>query len=286
MDYHYRQGQSGRLAAFAEEKKAMQADQAQAAPTPPIRLAIASATVADLRAALAAGLKDMRTRPALSLFFGLVYALFGAGLLAGLLVFEQLWIAIAVGVGFPLVAPFLAAGLYEMSRRMARGEPFTATDIFLVIFRQQRREFGWMSFVVLFVFWIWAYQVRIVLAITLSYHSFSSLDNLVAAVFTTLDGAVFLAIGSLIGAFLSTVLYSITVIAMPLLLDREVDFVTAMITSVKTVVASPAVMLGWGAAIGALTLLAIAPGFLGVILVFPVLGHATWHLYERLISRA
>lgn len=286
MDYHFIEGRSGRAAAFAEEKKAMQANQAEATPSPSNGLTVAPASVADIRAALAAGIRDLLARPLLSLFFGLVYALFGAGMLAALLVFEQLWIAIAVGVGFPLVAPFLAAGLYEMSRRLSRGEPFSATDIFLVIFRQQRREFGWMSFVVLFVFWIWAYQVRIVLAITLSYHSFSSLDNLVAAVFTTLDGAVFLAIGSLIGAFLSTVLFSITVISMPLLLDREVDFVTAMITSVKTVLASPVVMLGWGATIGALTLAAVAPVFLGMIVVFPILGHATWHLYERLISRA
>jgi len=74
------------------------------------------------------------------------------------------------------------------------------------------------------------------------------------------------------------------VIAMPLLLDKEVDFVTAMITSVRTVLASPVVMLGWGAAVGALTLLAIAPGLVGVIFVFPFLGHTTWHLYERLVS--
>jgi uncharacterized membrane protein len=74
------------------------------------------------------------------------------------------------------------------------------------------------------------------------------------------------------------------VIAMPLLLDRDVDIVTAMITSVKAVRQSPVVMLVWGAAIGAVTLLAIAPVFIGVIFVFPILGHTTWHLYERLVS--
>jgi uncharacterized membrane protein len=74
------------------------------------------------------------------------------------------------------------------------------------------------------------------------------------------------------------------VISMPLLLDKNVDFVTAMITSVKTVLASPAIMLGWGTVIGAVTLLAVVPAFVGVIFVFPVLGHTTWHLYERLVS--
>lgn len=91
-------------------------------------------------------------------------------------------------------------------------------------------------------------------------------------------------VGSVVGAALATLLFSLTVMAMPLLMDKEVDFVTAMITSVQTVRKSPAVMLGWGVAVGALTLVAVAPALLGVIVVFPVLGHASWHLYERLVS--
>ncbi|MEQ8816979.1 MAG: DUF2189 domain-containing protein [Thalassobaculum sp.] len=263
----------------------MAANQGQGDDASPIRLAVRTATLEDLKAAARAGLRDMVARPGLSLFFGLVYALLGALLIAGLVVFDQIWIAIAVAVGFPLVAPFLAAGLYEMSRRLGRGEGFSASDIFLVIFTQQRREFRWMSFVVLFVFWIWAYQIRLVLALTIHYRHFRSLEDLLVGVFTTSGGASFLLIGTLVGAFLATVLYSVTVIAMPLLLDRDVDFVTAMITSVQTVLASPVVMLGWGAAVGALTLAAVVPALLGVIFVFPFLGHTTWHLYGRLISQ-
>lgn len=262
----------------------MQTDQGRLAASPPIRMSVGTATVADVTAAVRAGWRDMLARPWLSLFFGLVYALLGGLLIAGLLVFDQIWIVIAAAVGFPLVAPFVAAGLYEMSRRSSRGQPFSTAEILLVVFRQRRREFGWMSFVVLFVFWIWAYQVRLVLALTLHYRHFRSAEDLLVGVFTTSGGALFLLIGALIGALLATVLYSVTVIAMPLLLDKEVDFVTAMITSVRTVLASPLVMLGWGAVIGVLTLLAVAPALLGVILMFPLLGHATWHLYERLIS--
>lgn len=262
----------------------MQTDQGQLIASPPIRLSVGTAGIGDVTAALRAGLRDTLARPGLSLFFGLVYALLGGALMAGLVVFDQIWIVIAAAVGFPLVAPFLAAGLYEMSRRLQRGEPFSAADIFFVLFRLRRREFAWMSFVVLFVFWVWAYQVRLVLALTLHYRHFRTVEDLLVGVFTTSDGAVFLLIGSLVGAILATVLYSVTVIAMPLLLDKDVDFVTAMITSVQTVLASPLVMLGWGAAVGGLTLLAIAPALLGVIFVFPVLGHASWHLYQRLIS--
>lgn len=262
----------------------MQAEQDQIETSAPVRLEVATATFADVTAAFGAGLRDLAQRPGLSLFFGLVYALFGAALVSGFTIFDQIWIVIAVAVGFPLVAPFLAVGLYEISRRLSRGEPFTAADIFLVVFNQQRREFGWMSFVVLFVFWIWAYQVRLVLALTMSYQSFRSLDHFFGTLFTTADGATFLIVGTIVGAFLSTVLFSVTVISMPLLLDRNVDFVTAMITSVKTVHKSPVVMLGWGAAVGALTLVAVAPALIGVIVIFPVLGHASWHLYTRLIS--
>lgn len=261
----------------------MQAELNRGLATPAGRLTVGAARVDDVTFALRAGLRDMARRPGLSLFFGLVYAVFGAVLVAGLLVFEKVWILIAVGVGFPLVAPFLAAGLYEMSRRLKSGEPFTATDIFLVIFRQRRREFGWMALVILFLFWMWAYQVRLWLAIFLQNHA-HTMERLLNAIFTTADGAGFLIVGTIVGAVLATCLFTLTVISMPLLMDKDIDFITAMITSFKTVQASPAVMLGWGATVGALTLVAVAPAFLGVIVIFPLLGHASWHLYERLIS--
>ncbi|MBT6096381.1 MAG: DUF2189 domain-containing protein [Rhodospirillaceae bacterium] len=259
-------------------------DQTPGAAPPPIRLHVTAATVADIKTALAAGWRDMTIRPALSLFFGLVYAAFGGLLMAGFMVFDQVWILIAVGVGFPLVAPFLAAGLYEMSRRHARGEAVVTSEVLLVVFNQQRREFGWMALVFLFAFWMWAYQVRLLLALFLQHQPSQTLESLATLVFTTPEGFGFLAVGSCVGAALATALFSLTVIAMPLLMDKDIDFVTAMITSVKTVRASPVVMLGWGAVVGALSLLAIAPMFVGVIFIFPVLGHTSWHLYERLVS--
>lgn len=264
----------------------MQAEGGQAkVPThQPIRLTVKTADMDDLKHAFVAGLRDFAARPLLSMLFGLVYALFGAVLIAGLAILDQFWLVVAAGVGFPLVAPFLAAGLYDMSRRLKRAEPFTAADVFLVIFRQQRREFGWMAFVVLFVFWIWAYQVRLIFAITLNVQGSRSIEHLFQSLLTTGDGILFLAVGTAVGAVLATILFSITVIAMPLLLDKNVDFVTAMITSVKSVLANPPVMLFWGAAVGALALLAVAPFFIGVVFIFPILGHTSWHLYERLIS--
>jgi uncharacterized membrane protein len=104
------------------------------------------------------------------------------------------------------------------------------------------------------------------------------------AVYLTPNGLMMLAVGTAVGAVFATVLFSITVVSLPLLLDREVDFVTAMIASFQTVQQNPLVMLGWGAMIAGLLFVAMLPGFLGLFVVLPVLGHASWHLYRRALS--
>jgi uncharacterized membrane protein len=136
----------------------------------------------------------------------------------------------------------------------------------------------------LFIFWMWMYQVRLVMALTLGRMSYATLDRFVEVVLTTPQGWTFLAVGHVVGAALSLILFSITVIAIPFLLDHEADFITAMITSVRTVLASPLVMLGWGVVVTLAVLAACVPFFLGLLVVLPVLGHATWHLYRRAIS--
>ena len=246
---------------------------------------IQTITGEDVKAALKKGIADFSITPLVSMFFGLMIALFGIFFSAGLLLFDQIWLIVAAGVGFPLVAPFLAAGFYEMSRRYESGKPFIWRDIVGVIFRQQRREFGWMACVMLFVFGVWVYQVRLLLALFLQWTSFSSLDGFLITVTTTTNGLLFLGVGTIVGAFLATVLFSITVVAMPLLLDQEIDFVSAMILSVKSVMANPFVMLGWGVTIALITFVAMIPGFLGLIVAVPILGHATWHLYKRVLAK-
>jgi uncharacterized membrane protein len=139
---------------------------------------------------------------------------------------------------------------------------------------------GWMAFVVLFVFWIWMYQVRLLFALFIGYRGFSSMDDFLAFLGTG-QGMTFLAVGTVVGGVLATALYSLTVISMPLLLDREMDFITAIITSVRTVIENPVAMLSFGAIVALLTFAAMLPMFLGLFVVLPVLGHATWHLYER-----
>ena len=241
-------------------------------------------TADDISASLKAGFSDFLARPLMSGFFGLFYAAFGLLFVWSLVWLDKLWMIIPAVVGFPLVAPFAAAGLYEMSRRLQKGESFSWSDILTVMADQRKREMGWMAFVTLFVFWVWMYQVRLWLAIILQNASFSDFNGFLHTVFFTPQGWTFLAVGTCAGAVLSAVLFSVTVIAMPMLLDRETNFVTAMITSVRVVTENPTVMLAWAAIISVTMLLSLVPAFLGLIFTLPILGHTTWHLYQRAVS--
>lgn len=241
-------------------------------------------TARNIKDAVSAGIKDFARNPMLSMFFGLVYACVGLFFLSGLVVFDSLWMIIPAGVGFPLIAPFVAVGLYEMSRRYKMDESFTWREILTVVLRQQKREFGWMSFVVLFIFWNWIFIAHWLFAVFLQWHSISSLMDFWVVITTKSDGFIFLGVGTVVGAVLASLLFSITVVSMPLLLDKEVDFITAMLKSIDTVQKSPAIMLGWGAMIAILVFLALVPAFIGIIFVLPILGHATWHIYEFAIK--
>lgn len=264
--------------------KSGSANQAKGRRPPPQALQSQRLEIADIGYSVAAGWRDFVRRPLLSGFFGLFYCLFGLAFLAGLLWLDRVWLILPLAVGFPLVAPFAAAGLYDISRRLERGEKFGWRDVFTVIWAQRNREMGWMAFVTLFVFWFWLYQARLLLAIFLQSQSFSTFDRFVEVVATTTNGWLFLGVGTVVGAFWASVLFTVTVISMPLLLDRQIDFVSAMVLSVKTVFQSPVVMLGWGLVIAALMLASMIPAFVGLIVVLPVLGHATWHLYRRAIK--
>jgi uncharacterized membrane protein len=241
-------------------------------------------TAGDITASLKAGLSDFLARPLMSGFFGLFYAVFGILLVWSLVWLGKIWMIIPAVVGFPLVAPFAAAGLYEMSRRRQKGENFGWSDILSVMARQRQREMGWMAFVTLFIFWVWMYQVRLWLALILQNASFSDFQGFLNIVLYTPEGWTFLAIGTLAGAVLSAALFTVTVVAMPMLLDRETNFVSAMLTSIRVVTENPVVMLIWAAIISVTMLLSMLPAFLGLIVTLPILGHTTWHLYQRAVQ--
>lgn len=240
----------------------------------------------DVKAALADGWRDFAAAPLIGLFFGGIYAAGGIAILLLLNIWHQPWWIIPIAVGFPLIGPFVAVGLYEVSRRLAAGEALDWGSILTVMLEQRKRQVSWMAFVVLFIFWMWLYEVRMLLAIFLGFKTPSTLEGFFKVVTTTSEGIGFLIVGSGVGAGLAFVLFCTTVIAIPLLLDREIDLITAIISSFKAVFQNLAPMVGWGIIVAALTIAALVPAFLGLLVVLPVLGHATWHLYRRVVAPA
>lgn len=237
----------------------------------------------DIAEALVEGVRDFQALPFYGLCFGALYAGGSIAIMLCLTAFGMVYLVYPLAAGFALIGPFVAIGLYEVSRRRERGEPVSFGAIWSAI--RSRSEIGWMAFVTLFVFVIWMYQVRLLIALLLGLHaSFSSLQEFMTVVLTTNEGLLFLAIGNAVGAALSLILFSLTVVSFPLLLDREVDFVTAMVTSVRAVVTSPLPMISWAAVIVMLLIVSALPYFLGLIVTLPVLGHATWHLYRRIVA--
>ncbi len=237
----------------------------------------------DIRAALVAGWRDFRRAPAFGLFFGAAYALGGLVIVLSLTRWHVPWLIYPAAIGFPLIGPFIAVGLYEVSRRLERGERLDWPGVLGVVWAQRRRELGWMAFVMLFIFWVWMYQIRLLIALVLGRLSFSTLPKFVDIVLTTPEGWAFLVLGHIVGAVLALILFSVTVVSVPLLMERDLDIVTAMATSVRAVLASPVPMLGWGVVVTLMVLAGAASAFIGLLVVLPVLGHATWHLYRCIV---
>jgi uncharacterized membrane protein len=240
-------------------------------------------SASDIAEALGEGLRDFQALPLYGLTFGALYAAGGILIVLCLTAFGMVYFAYPLAAGFALLGPFVATGLYEVSRRREARLKVSFAAIWSAV--RSRSEIGWMAFVTLFFFVIWMYQVRLLLVLLLGLNaSFSSLHDFITVVLTTNEGLLFLALGNLDGAALSLILFSLTVVSFPLLLDRDVDFVTAMVTSVRAVVTSPLPMIGWAAVIVVLLIVSALPYFLGFIVTVPVLGHATWHLYRRIVA--
>lgn len=235
--------------------------------------------LSDLTRAVTLGWRDFRHAPVFGLMFSAFYVLGGWILASVALASGRDWWLIPFVLGFPLIAPFAAVGLYEVSRRIEANEPLETGRIFRVVFEQRQRQIPSMAMVILLMFMFWVFVAHTVFAL---FMGVSALTNISSSPEVLLGGRglVMLLIGTGIGAVFAAVLFSFTVIGLPLLLDREVDFITAIITSIRGVSLNLGVMVVWAGMIAIWLFLAILPGFLGLLIVLPVLGHASWHIYR------
>ena len=235
-----------------------------------------------IRFALAAGWRDFRRAPGFGLMFSAFYVAGGLVLAAVAAAAGQEWWLMPFIVGFPLIAPFAAVGLYEVSRRLESGEPLLWGDVMGVVFAQKDRQIPSMAMVILLLFMFWVFLAHMIFALFLGPAAMTNVSTSLA-ILGSAQGIAMLVTGTAIGAGFAAVLFGVTVVGLPLLLDREVDFITAIIASFGAVTANPLVMLGWGATIAVLLAIGMAPLFFGLFIVLPLLGHASWHMYRELL---
>lgn len=240
-------------------------------------------TFNDVVKSLREGLRDFQRAPVYGLAFGLIYAVFGWFILLLLFRYDASAYGYPLMTGFALVAPFAAAGFYEVSRRLEKSEPLSWGAVFGCVFGRGGKAVGIMAVVTTFSYIIW---LDIAAAMYVMFFGLKPLrmPALIESILTTPAGFVFFIAGNAVGAVLAVLVFSIMVVSLPIVFDRQVDFVTAMITSVKAVITNPRPMLLWCAIIGVLLGLSLVSVFLGLLVTLPVLGHATWHLYRRVVQ--
>ncbi|OSZ62765.1 hypothetical protein CAP39_14985 [Sphingomonas sp. IBVSS1] len=239
--------------------------------------------LADLKSALAAGWQDYRAQPQFGLGFAAVYVMVGLALTWVMAGRGDLFSLIPAAAGFPLLAPFCAVGLYEVSRRREQGLPLRWPPVLGALKGHGDQQLLAMGVVLFVAFGFWLMIAHGIFAVALA-ESGAKSESL--AFLLTPSGAIMLLVGGGVGSIIALAFYAATVISLPMLVDRDVDFLSAIITSFAVVRANGAIMLAWAVLIAAGLFLAMLPLFLGLLVVLPVLGHATWHLYRRAVSAA
>lgn len=229
---------------------------------------------------LALGWRDFIRAPGIGLFYGLVFMAMGWALLK---VFEHApAYTLALSAGFLLMGPFLCLGLYRVSQRLEAGENPDFGDS-LLAWDTRTGQLAIFGFVLLVLEMLWGRATLVIFAV-----SFEGMPDFKGSLKALLDpeNLGFITAWAAVGAVFAGLIFAVSVVSIPMILDRRTDAITAGLTSLRLVLTQTGVMLWWGALIALITTLALLPWFAGLLLAGPVIGHASWHAYRSAVARA
>jgi uncharacterized membrane protein len=239
---------------------------------------------ADLKQALVKGFDDFKAMPSHVLFLALAYLVIGVCLVPLTSGKNALPLLFPLASGFALIGPFAAIGLYEMSRRRELGLDFSWRYSFEVLRSPAIPSIMAVGFLLAMIFLLWLISARSLYEALFGPAAPESYTHFLAQVFTTSQGWTLIVLGNALGLIFAIIALSISLISFPLLLDRDVGAAVAIQTSFRAVTANPKMIALWGLIVaGALGAGALAL-VVGLAVVTPILGHATWHLYRRIIA--
>jgi uncharacterized membrane protein len=229
---------------------------------------------------LGAGWRDLWQAPAASIPYGLIFMIMGYVLVY--LVEAQFHYALALTTGFLLAGPFLAMGLYDISRRLQMGEPATLAHA-LTAWRQNTMPILLFGIAIGLLMIVWARLSAVLFGVIVTSQNMT-LSSAVSQIFFSGSGLTFLLVFIGVGAVIAAVVFAISVVAIPMMLDRKVDFITAVLTSLTAVRANPGPMALWAALIVIFTGIGLISFYIGLVIALPLIGHATWHAYQELVD--
>ena len=252
--------------------------EAQAHPT------VRKITLADLKDALARGLDDFLAMPSHAVFLCLIYPIVGFAIARLVLGYNVLPLLFPLAAGFALIGPFAAIGLYEMSRRREMGLDVSWRHALDVFRSPSIGAILVLGLMLVAIFLVWIAVAQAIYVTNFGYTPAASMPDFIHQVLTTPAGWALIVVGNGVGFLFAVVVLTLGVVSFPLLLDRDVGAAAALLTSVRAVLANPFVIAVWGFIVAALLLVGSLPAFFGLAVVMPLLGHATWHLYRKVVE--
>ena len=238
----------------------------------------------DLFHSLARGVDDFVAMPSHAIFLCVIYPLLGILLVSMTLGNSMLPLAFPIAAGFALVGPLAAIGLYELSRRREAGLDSSPSHVFDVLHSPSFGAIVALGLLLMAIFLIWLAVAEGIYIANFGYKAPASIRQFADEVLNTSAGWNLIFVGTGVGFLFAVVVLTISAVSFPLLLDRDVGAPAALLTSIRVVTANPGTMALWGFIVAALLVIGSIPCFLGLTVVMPVLGHATWHLYRRAVE--